>query len=116
MLIWLVLLHSFVHPGFSYGVDGSLGDCLTQSVCAPNMSCVTDSGCCCEIKPSDDIPAPGPVHLPTRNGVELITSPLPSLQVLVAESDAGLYQVLPAPSIEPEAHLRRLSRLCVWRT
>ncbi len=116
MLIWLVLLHAFVHPGLSAGGEGAIGQRIAQAVCAPQMPCVTDAGCCCEVEPAGNIPVPEPIQGPTRGGVDLIAIPQPGIPALFAEPDAEMPRALPARLIEPESHGRRLSRLCVWRT
>ncbi len=116
MLIWLVLLHAFVHPGLSASGELELGDRIAGVVCAPQMACVTDAGCCCEALPTDPIPAPEPIQLPSRGGVDLISIPQTSIPAFLANADAELVSVLSIRLIEPEAHTRRLSRLCVWRT
>ena len=115
-LIWLVLMHALVQPGLLVGSPGAVGEQLLRVICEPHQACVTDMGCCCEAEPTDDIPAPEPIQLPTR-GTDLVAIPTPSVSitfVVEAFSEAGWS--LPTRGIEPEAHLRRLSRLCVWRT
>ena len=99
MLIWLVLLHAFVHPGLSASGELELGDRIAGVVCAPQMACVTE-----------------PIQLPSRGGVDLISIPQTSIPAFLANADAELVSVLSIRLIEPEAHTRRLSRLCVWRT
>ena len=115
MLIWLVLLHALVHPGLPASGAQTIGASIAQADCAPKQHCVTDRGCCCEAEPTDDIPAPEPIQMPTR-GTDLVAIPSPSIPAFVAEPELADDRISPVRLIEPEAHTRRLSRLCVWRT
>ena len=113
MLIWLVLLHAVAPAAFGAGVAGER---LGRVLCAPEMSCVTEMGCCCEASPTEDqSQKQAPISASAR-GLELIPIPTP-LVIAWGASDRIEYGALAsAPRIEPAAQLRRLARMCVWRT
>lgn len=116
MLIWLVVLHEVVPAAFGAGGIGTASEQLSQAICAPSMPCVTELGCCCEVSPTEERPQqPEPITSPTR-GLELI--PIPTHPAITWDAaDSIEFSALPnAQRIEPAAQLRRLARMCVWRT
>lgn len=114
VLIFLVLVHALTLPAMRAGAEG-LPSLLPSALCAPQNACVTDDGCCCIASPVDDLPEPEPVSAPAR-GTELI--PLGGVVSAPISVVTGVVSCLPSSArpIDPEAQLRRLSRMCVWRT
>lgn len=115
LLIWLLLVHALVVPAAAIGGERALGEGLARAICAPQMPCVTEQGCCCEASPSEELPAPEPVPAPKR-GAEPVAIPsnTPIAGIEPARDERSFCSVPSEPGPEPQ--LRRLARLCVWRT
>ncbi len=116
MLIWLVLLHAVAVPAFGAGGPGAIGKGVSEVLCAPVMPCVTDMGCCCQASPTEDqSQKPEPITSPAR-GLELLPIPMPPAIAWGGPDAIDFECVSSAPRIEPQTQLRRLARMCVWRT
>ena len=118
LLIWLVLVHAMAMPAMRVGGTGgdrAIGDGLAWAICAPQMPCVTEAGCCCEASPIEELPNPEPAQAPHRTA-EPVAIPS-SAFVAGIEPACGAVSFRSLTSEPgPEPQLRRLARLCVWRT
>lgn len=115
LLIWLVLVHTLAVPAAAFGGERALGEGLARAICAPQLPCVTEAGCCCEASPIEELPNPEPVHSPSRGAEPVaIPSSAPIAGIEPAYDEVSFCSLTSEPVPEPQ--LRRLARLCVWRT
>lgn len=115
LLIWLLLVHALALPAAAFGGERALGEGLARAICAPQMPCVTERGCCCEASPIEELPNPEPVRAPQRGAEPVAVPSEAAIAGFEPACDEVSFRSVPSEP-GPEPQLRRLARLCVWRT